>query len=152
MEKYVTSQGYSRCGMIGPIHYVSLDKSHKSSIITGLAHYRIELMNKCSNTTTLYLVIQSNDDYVRKVTEDHIRIKNCKDRKLSCVGLHEQKFGKRDRIEHKSFHVWETNNWRIYVNNREGMSFEVPVDFTPEQAMNAWNEYVKIVLPYKQRS
>jgi uncharacterized protein YqjF (DUF2071 family) len=109
-------------------------------------------MNKCSNTTTLYLVIQSNDDYVRKVTDDHIRIKNCKDRKLSCVGLHEQKFGKRDRIENKSFHVWETNNWRIYVNNREGMSFEVPVDFTPEQAMNAWNEYVKIVLPYKQRS
>ena len=37
--------------------------------------------------------------------------------------------------------VWETDDWRVYVGNIQGVSFEVREDLTKEQAMAAWDDF-----------
>lgn len=41
----------------------------------------------------------------------------------------------------RRYWVWETDLWRIYVNDDAGVAFEVPIKFTPEQAVAAWSNY-----------
>src|ERR1700749_3257021 len=43
----------------------------------------------------------------------------------------------------RRYWVWETESWRVYVNNEGGIGFEVPVAFTQERAVEAWNDYKK---------
>jgi len=114
-------------------------------------------MNKHTETTPISNIIRCNDEYREKLHQDSFQISKHRDRKVTCIGLHEQKFGKCDRTwisvsELRRFHIWETDNWRVYVHNVQGASLEVPVDFTPEQAMKAWEEYRNILLPYSKRT
>lgn len=41
------------------------------------------------------------------------------------------------------FHVWEGKDWRVFVNNGHGASFEVRVGLTIKRAFAAWNDYRK---------
>ncbi len=38
------------------------------------------------------------------------------------------------------FWVWETNDWRMFVSNRQGISVEVRIDLNKTQVQMAWND------------
>ena len=62
-----------------------------------------------------------------------------------CEEFHQQKLGPRTKTFTSEFRfsVWEDkeHNWVVYVNNRKGVSFEVPVGLSKEDAQAAWNHY-----------
>ena len=41
--------------------------------------------------------------------------------------------------------VWERNNWRMYVNNEQGISIEVDESLTGDQAKMAWYDFLNTV-------
>jgi hypothetical protein len=98
------------------------------------------------NMTPIINVIQSShqalDRYYSDLTTD-IKAKIENPPTLKTVELHKQKLGKQTTtwVGFGRFYVWIYPNWRIFVKNGHGVSFEVKDDLTPEEAMVAWNEY-----------
>jgi len=63
---------------------------------------------------------------------------------MKCVDFYRAKLGKQTYCVNGSEcrdWVWETPDWRVYVNNNMGVAFEVRVDLTDEQALEAWRDY-----------
>lgn len=62
-----------------------------------------------------------------------------------CEEFHTQKLGRHNRTFTSEFRfkIWEDedNHWTVFVNNKKGVSFEVPVDLSKDQARAAWNHY-----------
>lgn len=70
------------------------------------------------------------------------------------VEFHKYHLGRQDFCwsgEHRQW-VWETKNWRVFVSNIRGISFEVKEGLTAEQARSAWDDYRRRILVLKIES
>lgn len=45
------------------------------------------------------------------------------------------------------FWVWERDKWRLFVNNRYGITLEVDAGLTKNQALDVWKFFLKAFLP-----
>jgi len=62
--------------------------------------------------------------------------------RLSCVDFAKKMLGRQDYTWCGEFRnwVWERGNWRLFVNNTQGFSFEVREDLEREQVLEAWKD------------
>lgn len=43
------------------------------------------------------------------------------------------------------FWVWENCDYRLFVNNAKGICFEIRADASSKEALNIWNDFIKII-------
>ena len=93
----------------------------------------INYVCNCDYDVTIY------DKFQRQLMEFH------HSHSLKKVEWHKRRLGpsKTTWTSECRFHVWEGKNWRVFVNNGHGASFEVRVDLTIKQALAAWDDYRK---------
>lgn len=68
---------------------------------------------------------------------------------LSCVEYAKFRLGEQDYTwtgSHRNW-VWERGDWRLFVNNTQGFSFEVRDGLSLEKARAAWDEIRAILDP-----
>ncbi len=110
---------------------------------TSFINYLFELAQNCGEEE--YKVLQ------KQLMEFHMaRRKYPQDGKiLSCVAFAKLMLGKQDYTwtgSHRNW-VWERNDWRLFVNNTQGFSFEVREGLSLEKAMTAWNDVRALLDP-----
>jgi hypothetical protein len=59
------------------------------------------------------------------------------------VQWHKDVLGPQDRCftSMRRYWVWSGEGWRVLVNNKAGVAFEVVPTLTPDEAMAAWDDY-----------
>ena len=76
----------------------------------------------------------------------------CSAKEGTVVEWHKSKLGRQDYCwtGFRRHWVWEDEDFRIYVNNVAGIGFEVPVGYSSEEALRAWDKYEKLMLNEKE--
>lgn len=110
-------------------------------------------MNRKEESTPILNIIHSDKDLYEKYYQDKLadlkfKIDNPTHilSTLKAIPRIKAKFGKQNRTwigssEIRRFYIWEGPNWRIYVHNVGGVSFEVKEGISPEQAYDAWTDF-----------
>lgn len=63
------------------------------------------------------------------------------------VALHKRKLGRQTTVFTSEYRhwVWVRPTWTVFVSDKKGVGFEVPVKMSREKAWAAWREYLRLM-------
>lgn len=106
------------------------------------------------STTPLVNIFFINPEEINSYWEDERKLRNkIRKSKLNLTAFHKKALGKPmgTFTSEYRYAVWEggdTATWRVFVNDKKGIGFEVPEDYDLKMALQAWTNYRDTLLTY----
>lgn len=77
--------------------------------------------------------------------DEHLKLGDSFGRPRDLVRIHTERLGRQSTtvVTDQRLWVWQRDLWTVFVGNRKGVCFEVPLDTTESDAWAAWRDYVK---------
>lgn len=99
-----------------------------------------------SNVTPIENIIQDDNVLCELFRTEYLNhYKNLRTTNLKSVQWHKTKLGKQEDCFSNGefrFWVWSGENWTCLVSNKKGICFEVKNTLSPQQAYDAWKNYL----------